>query len=387
MPTHYEAWLRSVHPADRESAEQAIFGAIARRSPEYRAEYRILLPSGAERWLDAIGKVDYTADGTPTRLSGINLDITRRKRAELALRKAKEFHRQKSEELETILAAVPTALIIAKGADCIEMAGNSAAYDLLRVSPHMELSKSAPGERAPTNFEVFSNGCNLLAHELPIQRAAAERRTIFGQELELRFDEGDAKFILSNALPLFDDMGEVRGAVGAFADITNLKRTEAALRESEKRLKFALEAAGAGTWEVTLETGELVASDRALSFLGIAPGTQISHEIALARVHPDDRSRLEGALRYTLDTGVPFRLEWRVSHADGSVRWMEARGERRSVSDKQVVAGLVLDITERKRAEEALRESEELLRCIIEHAPVPIMLSREDRKILLINQL
>ena len=61
MPTPYEAWLRSMNPADRESAEQAIFGAITRRSPEYRAEYRTLLPSGDERWLDAIGKVGYAA--------------------------------------------------------------------------------------------------------------------------------------------------------------------------------------------------------------------------------------------------------------------------------------------------------------------------------------
>ena len=70
---------------------------------------------------------------------------------------------------------------------------------------------------------------------------------------------------------------------------------------------------------------------------------------------------------------------------NGSVRWLKSRGEPRFVRGTQVIAGLVLDITDRKRAEEALRESEELLRAIIEHASVPILLSREDRKILLIN--
>ena len=117
------------------------------------------------------------------------------------------------------------------------------------------------------------------------------------------------------------------------------KRAEEALREREERLQFALEAAGAGTWELSLEAGELRASDKALHFLGIAPGAPVTHEMALARVHPDDRSRLENALRHTFETGQPFILEWRVPFRDGSVRWREARGERRSVSGKQLVAG------------------------------------------------
>ncbi len=377
-PPGYDDWLRCLHPEDRPRVEKVVFDAIEKRSPEYRTEYRVVFPSGEVRWLDALGKVDYAADGSPLRMSGVNLDITARKRAE-------ELRKQEHHELETILAAIPAAVMITKDASCAEMIGNPAACDLLERPAGTNLSKSAPAGQTPDNFEIFQNGCRLSPADLPIRKASAWKCAVSGEELELRFVDGRSKFLLGNALPLFDDAGEVRGAVAAFADITDLKRTEAALRESEERLKFALDAAGAGTWEVALEAERLSISDRALALKGLPPGTPITHEKALAAIHPEDKPRFEEAFRHTREMGEPFRVEFRVPLPDGSIRWLESRGEPRFVRGTQVIAGLVLDVTDRKRAEEALRESEEFLRAIIEHAPVPILLSREDRKILLIN--
>ncbi len=85
-PPNYEDWLRCLHPDDRASAEKSVFDAVERRLPEYRTEFRVVLPSGEVRWLNGLGRVDYGDDGTPLRMSGINLDITERKRAEEALR-------------------------------------------------------------------------------------------------------------------------------------------------------------------------------------------------------------------------------------------------------------------------------------------------------------
>ncbi len=368
-PTTYQYWAECLHPEDRARAEKVVTDTFEKRSPEYTNEYRILLPSGGVRWVVVLGKVDYAPDGTPLRISGITLDITERKRTEEALNQAEAFQRQRAEELEAIFAAIPAALIIAKDADCIEMSGNRVAYDFLRLAPHMGISRSAPAGRAPKNFAVLSKGRSLSANEMPIQRAAAEKRAIFAEELEFRFEEGDSKFALCNALPLFDVAGgTVRGAVGAFADVTNLKRTATALRESEERLRFALEAAGAGTWEVDPATGGLAVSDRALYLLGIPPGTPANYEETLACVHPEDRPRIEAALHHTIETGEPYGLEWRVPLQDGSIQWRESRAERRSISGKQTVTGLVLDITQRKRAEEALRESEARLQFALEAA-------------------
>ena len=381
----YDDWNRCIHPEDRDRVEKTNLDALLRGVPEIRMDYRVLLPTGEIRWLEALGKVEYAADGRPLRMSGITLNITERKRADEALRIAEEQQRQKRQEVETILAAIPVAVLITKDASCTEMTGNPAAYDLLQLPAGTNLSKSALAEQAPSNFDIFHEGRRLAPAELPIRKASAGKCAVFGAELELRFADGQSKFLLGNALPLLDGAGEVRGAVAAFADITDLKRTEAALRESEERLQFALEAAGAGTWEVALETGKFIASDRALSLHALPLGTVMTHESALASKHPADRQRIEAAFRHTLETGEPFRLETRVPLPDGSMRWLELSGELRSVSGRRVIVGLVQDITERKRAELALRESEERLRSIIEHAPVPILLSREDRKLLLIN--
>ena len=209
------------------------------------------------------------------RISGICLDITERKRAEEALRNAEAFQRQKREELETILAAIPAAVMIAKDASCTEMIGNPAAHRLRRVPQQMSLSKSAALGQAPKNYEVYLKGRRLLPGELPMQKAATTKDAVVAEELELRFAEGDVRFELANALPLFDDAGEVCGAVGVFTDITDLKSTEAALRESEERLKFALEAASAGTWEMDLETGRPSTSDQARALKGLPSGTGV----------------------------------------------------------------------------------------------------------------
>ena len=364
----FEDWLNCIHPDDRASAERTNFEAVTRGLAEYSTEYRVVLPSGGVRWLSALGKVDYGGNGAPIRLSGLNLDITERKQAEEALRKAEERERRKREELEAVLAVLPVAVFIAKDSRCEEMTGNRAAYELLRRPPGSNLSSTLPAEQAPRNFETYHNGQPLPPDRLPLRKAIATKAPVLSQVVEFRFDEGDSSITSCNALPLFDADGQVRGAVGVVTDITEFKRTEAALRESEERLQFALDAANAGTWESVPETGEFFASDRALALHGVPPGTPLSREKAVGAVHPEDRSRVEENFRRAVARQEPLRHEFRFPLPDGSVRWVESRGEPRTVSGRQVISGLLLDITERKRAEQALRESEERLKFALEAA-------------------
>jgi PAS domain S-box-containing protein len=142
----------------------------------------------------------------------------------------------------------------------------------------------------------------------------------------------------------------------------------AALRESEERLRLALEAAHAGTWEGDLTSGVFTASERALSLHGLPPGTPITHHKALALVHPQDQPALISAFRHTMETGAALKLELRIPQPDGSLRWLASHAELRDGPAGRRLVGLLQDITERKQAEEALRLREREFREMFELA-------------------
>ncbi len=83
----YQDWLACLHPDDRAPIERAMRDALERRALEHRTEYRVVFPTGEERWLASFAKIDYAPDGSPVRMSGINLDITEQKRVEQELQR------------------------------------------------------------------------------------------------------------------------------------------------------------------------------------------------------------------------------------------------------------------------------------------------------------
>lgn len=183
--------------------------------------------------------------------------------------------------------------------------------------------------------------------------------------------------------------------VGVAVDITDRVRVESALSATESRLKRAQELGGALAFEWDARTDRVVAAPAFKALYGLAPDEPMSLTSFLARVHPDDRERVEEDRYRILATSGPYESEFRVVLPDGSVRWLLARGEslRDGAGPPRGIAGINIDITGRKQVEEELRRSKREararfreIRALYQHAPVGLALLDFDMRFLRVNE-
>jgi formate hydrogenlyase transcriptional activator len=148
-----------------------------------------------------------------------------------------------------------------------------------------------------------------------------------------------------------------------FANALARRHADQALGESEARMTLAAEAAEFGVWGWNIADNQVWGSERWLRQFGFAPGEQVSFEKVMQRVHPDDRSTVEREVRRTLADGSDYAGEFRVVISEGSLRWIASRGRAHQDANGTPVRmlGAAVDITERKRAEEAFHASQALL--------------------------
>ncbi len=154
--------------------------------------------------------------------------------------------------------------------------------------------------------------------------------------------------------------GHERGTIrGTALDVTDRKRTELALREGEARLRLALHSARMGTWEWVIGTGDVYWDLRQEAIFGYAPGSfNRTIEGFRQRVHPDDRDAVLGALVVYPDDSTSYATEFRVVLPSGEVRWVAGYGQVLAAEGRRPrLVGINFDITDRKQAELAIRES------------------------------
>ncbi len=177
-----------------------------------------------------------------------------------------------------------------------------------------------------------------------------------------------------NVTALRDASGAPDGYVGVFRDITERKLTESRMREQEERQRFAMQAAGAGSWDWEIGVGDIVWSKENYALYDLDPAlgspTYADWE---SRVHPDDLARTNAMVRDVVEGKAPhFRAEFRVVHRDGRTLWLLGLGRvQRDASGTAIhLSGINLDITERKQAEQTLSISEHRMRLAMEAAAI-----------------
>jgi PAS domain S-box-containing protein len=148
-------------------------------------------------------------------------------------------------------------------------------------------------------------------------------------------------------------------------ELADRKQTEAALHESEERLRVTLKASRMGTWDWNIQTGTIIWSENLEEMFGLEPGAfDGSYEMFVSRLHPDDRDRVLSAVQHAVTTGEDYNIDFRVVYPNGRIRWARSQGKVFYDRNGQPIrmAGNDIDITERKQSEAALQESEARLK-------------------------
>jgi PAS domain S-box-containing protein len=178
-------------------------------------------------------------------------------------------------ELAAIMDVVPALTFIAQDPECHRMISSRAAHELLRIPT----SNSAAQDEPPSSFRVMRDGQELSSHEMPVQRAAKTGCEVRGVEFSLVFEDGTSHDLFGNAVPLLDDGGGVRGAVGAFIDITERKRVEqeavAAKELAEKTLaqfRANIDSMSEGMYIVGTDGKRLLTNPAYFRIHGFDPG-------------------------------------------------------------------------------------------------------------------
>ena len=190
-------------------------------------------------------------------------------------------------------------------------------------------------------------------------RQCIQQRSDVTSEVDLVTHGGVSRTVQLRSIPVEDVEHEIVLCKTAIADITANRKIEEALRESEERLRMAVEATGLGTWDYDLLDQRLTWSRENKAIFGVAADAAVDYPAFLSHVHPDDRPRVDVAAQAAMSangTGE-YHCQYRVIRADGQVRWIEATG-RAYFRDIQGIrkavrfVGTTLDVTDRKQAEE-----------------------------------
>ncbi len=209
-----------------------------------------------------------------------------------------------------------------------------------------------------------------LGRSLEICSRSFERREEFYMEYRLRRHDGAYRWISVTGKPRVASSLAFEGFIGACMDIHDQVTYQKKLEDHEAKLNIVIEASELGTWELDLKTREVNYSDRYLQILGYNSPVELTHEQIISHLHPEDLGIREKAMHRAFETGVLHYIS-RIIWNDGSIHWIEGKGRvfYNDQNEAHKMIGTVQDITEQKRSQKELLESEHKFRLLADSMP------------------
>ncbi|HEY9653725.1 MAG TPA: PAS domain S-box protein, partial [Coleofasciculaceae cyanobacterium] len=371
--SHYELFPE-IPERWRQIHQRCLAGAI-----EKCDEDLFVRADGTEQWISWEIHPWHTATHEIGGIIIFAIDITKRKQTEVALRQSEERYRTLFESID-------------EGFCVIEMLfdehNRPFDYRFLEINPAFEKQTGLPQAVGKTASQLIPN---LEQHWFEIYGKVA----LTGEPL--RFEHGsEAMNRWFDVYALRVGQPSSRKVAVVFKDITARKQAEIALvqlnceleqrvadrtaeltevndrllealialQESEERRRLALDLTHLGFWDLHLLSGKNIWNDNLFTLLGLAPyDIESSYELWRSHVHPDDMGWVEQRFLESMENHTDYTAEYRVVHPDGSVHWLMGRGKAIYDESGQAVRslGVVLDISDRKRAEETLQQYERII--------------------------
>ena len=339
-----QSYIPAVHPDDAQGVRDVALRAAADGS-DFSHEYRLVRADGSVRWVYTRGRAYLDEDGQPHRNAGVIIDITERK------------------QVEADLAAARLDL---------DMAAQAAGLGRWDHKPHLgqrywdararRIFGLSPDE--PPTQETFER--LLHPEDVPAVRAAVIAATdpagagAINMEYRIhRHDDGALRWVETFGRAFFEG-GQCVRFVGVVSDVTERREAIDRLLRQEETLRLAIDAADVGTWDINLDTGDVIWSDRCFPMFGVKSGPPLPPDIFIPHIHPADQGRVIEGMRLAQDPDIraDYAVEFRFIGPDDHVeRWLNVKGKVFFDDDGKACrfVGAVVNVTDRKRAELHLR--------------------------------